>query len=63
MSRLFFLLFTLIGPSLAGVGVIIVLTLGLVTLKSILAAAALGMAFGVPVSWAVMRQLVSANAA
>lgn len=63
MSRLFFLLFTLIGPSLAGLGVIVVLTFGLVTLKSILAAAALGMALGVPASWAVMRQLVSANAA
>jgi hypothetical protein len=57
MSRLFMLLFALIGPSLAGVGVIIVLTMGLVTLKPILAAAALGMAFGVPVAWAVMRHL------
>ena len=63
MSRLFMLLFTLIGPSLAGVGVIIVLTLGLVTLKSILAAAAMGMALGVPVSWAVMRRLAVGDAA
>lgn len=57
MSRLFMLLYALIGPSLAGVGVIIVLTLGLVTLKPILAAAALGTALGVPVSWWVMRRL------
>lgn len=57
MSRLFMLLFALIGPSLAGVGIIIVLTMGLVTLKPILASAALGLALGVPVSWAVMRRL------
>ncbi|WGV17275.1 hypothetical protein [Fuscovulum ytuae] len=57
MPRLFMLLFALIGPSLAGVGIIAVLTMGLVTLKPILAAAALGMAFGVPVAWAVMRRL------
>lgn len=57
MSRLFMLLFALIGPSLAGVGVIIVLTMGLITLKPILVAAALGMALGVPVSWAIMRRL------
>ena len=47
MSRLFMLMFALIGPSLAGVGVIVVLTFGLVTLKPILAGAALGMALGV----------------
>jgi hypothetical protein len=62
MSRLFLLLFTLIGPSLAGVGVVIVLTMGLVTLKPILAAAAIGFALGVPAAWVVMRQL-SGNAA
>ena len=57
MSRLFLLLFSLIGPSLAGVGVIIVLTIGMVALNAIVSAAALGFALGVPVSWAVMRQL------
>ncbi|PLL12975.1 hypothetical protein C0V75_05955 [Tabrizicola sp. TH137] len=63
MSRLFMLLFALIGPSLAGAGVIIVLSAGLVTLKPILAAAALGMALGVPVSWAVMRRLTAGGTA
>lgn len=63
MSRLFMLLFALTGPSLAGVGVIVVLTLGIVTPKAILGAAALGMALGVPVSWAVMRRLIQQNAA
>lgn len=63
MSRLFMLLFALIGPSLAGVGVIVVLTMGLGTLQPILIAAALGMAFGVPVSWVVMRRLTMGDTA
>ncbi len=59
MSRLFLLLYALIGPSLAGVGVIVVLTMGLVTLKAILASAAIGFALGVPAAWVVTRQLAS----
>ncbi|NGQ92625.1 CTP synthetase [Rhodobacter sp. HX-7-19] len=57
MSRLFFLLYALIGPSLAGVGVVIVLTMGLDTLRPILTSAAVGFALGVPAAWIVMRQL------
>lgn len=63
MSRLFLLLFSLIGPSLAGVGVIAVLTMGLVTLKPILIAAGAGFALGLPVAWAVMRQLAGPEGA
>ena len=63
MPRLFMLLFALIGPSLAGVGIIAVLTMGLVTLKPILAAAALGLALGVPVAWAVMRRMTLGDTA
>ncbi|MEZ5755614.1 MAG: CTP synthetase [Paracoccaceae bacterium] len=58
MSRLFFLLYALIGPTLAGVGVVIVLTMGMDTLRPILTAAAVGFALGVPAAWIVMRQLV-----
>lgn len=61
MSRLLLLLYSLVGPSLAGVGVIAVLTLGLVDARSILIAAAMGFALGVPVAWAVMRQLTRNN--
>ena len=57
MSRLFLLLYALIGPTLAGIGVVIVLTMGMVTLNAILGSAALGFALGVPAAWAVMRQL------
>lgn len=42
MTRLFFLMCALICPSLAGVGVIAVLTAGMVTLTPILIAAAAG---------------------
>ena len=57
MSRLFTLLYALIGPSLAGAGVIVVLTMGLVTLKPILIAAAAGFALGLPAAWVVMRRI------
>ncbi|WP_434620355.1 CTP synthetase [Tabrizicola sp. M-4] len=57
MSRLFMLLYSLIGPSLAGVGVIAVLTMGMVTLKPILVAAALGFALGLPAAWIVARRI------
>ena len=57
MSRLFFLLYSLIGPSLAGVAIVFVLTMGMVTLKPILVAAAIGFALGLPVSAMVSRQL------
>jgi hypothetical protein len=57
MSRLLLLLYTLIGPTLAGCGVLVVLTLGVFDARAILLAAAAGFALGVPCSWAVMRQL------
>lgn len=57
MSRLFFLLYSLIGPSLAGTAMIVVLTAGLVTLKAILIAAAAGFVLGLPVAFALARRL------
>ena len=57
MSRLFLLMYSLIGPSLAGVGIIAVLTAGRVEVQAILGAAAAGFALGVPVAWAVARRL------
>jgi hypothetical protein len=58
MPRLFLLLYSLIGPSLAGTGVIVVLTAGLVTLQPILLAAGAGMLLGLPVAWVVTRRLM-----
>jgi len=58
MTRLFFLMCALICPSLAGVGVIAVLSAGMVTLTPILIAAAAGALVGFPVAWIVTRQLL-----
>ena len=57
MSRLFFLLYSLLGPSLAGTAMVVVLTMGMVSLKPILAAAAIGLAAGIPVALMVARRL------
>lgn len=57
MTRLFLLMCSLICTSLAGVGVIAVLTAGMVTLQAILLAAAAGAILGLPVAWIVTRQL------
>ncbi|MBU9699945.1 hypothetical protein GU927_019055 [Rhodobacteraceae bacterium HSP-20] len=57
MSRLFFLLYSLVGPSLAGAAIVAVLTAGMVTLKPILLAAAAGFALGLPVALLLARRL------
>lgn len=57
MIRLAITLYGIIGPSLAGAGVIAVLVAGYGTLSPILAAAAVGFAAGVPASVVVARRL------
>lgn len=57
MSRLFFLMYSLIGPSLAGAAIIAVLTAGMVTLKAILMAAAAGFVLALPVAMVIARRL------
>lgn len=57
MSRLFMILYSMIGTALAGSGVVAALTLGMVTLKPILVAAGLGAALAVPVAWMVARRI------
>ena len=57
MTRLFLLMCSLICPSLAGVGVIAVLSAGMVTLQAILLAAVAGALLGLPVAWVVTRRL------
>jgi hypothetical protein len=51
------LMCSLICPSLAGVGVIAVLSAGMVTLQPILIAAAAGALLGLPVAWVVTQRL------
>lgn len=57
MLRLASILYSLIGSSLAGVGVIAVLVAGFATVKAILFAAIAGAVLGLPVAWFVARQL------
>ncbi len=57
MSRLFLLLHSVIGPSLAGAFVVIVLVLGLAEARPILLAAAAGFAAGLPIALYLTRRL------
>jgi len=59
MLRLASILYALIGTTLAGTGVIAVLSMGFDTLTPILVAAAVGAAVAVPVSWLVARRMMS----
>lgn len=60
MSRLFMILYSMIGTSLAGSAVVAALTLGMDTLRPIVIAAALGAALAVPVAWVVARRITDA---
>ncbi|WP_169052322.1 hypothetical protein [Tabrizicola sp. YIM 78059] len=55
--RLMMILFSMIGVAMAGSGVILVLSLGYVTLWPIVGAAAAGAILALPVSWFVARQI------
>ena len=55
--RLMMVLYSMIATAMAGTGVIVVLTMGLVTLWPIIWAAAAGAVLALPVSWLVARQI------
>ena len=55
--RLMMILYSMIGTALAGSAVVLVLTLGHVTLWPIIAAAAAGAALALPITWLVARQI------
>lgn len=57
MPRLFMLLLSIAMGSMAGIGVIIVLVLGYVSLWPILIGAGLGAALSLPVTWLVARKI------
>ncbi len=57
MPRLMMILFSMAATTLMGVGVIIALTTGFVTLKPILLAAGVGFLLALPVSWLIAKQL------
>ncbi|UWQ27200.1 hypothetical protein K3555_11140 [Leisingera sp. M527] len=62
MLRLASILYSLIGSSLAGIGVIVVLVAGMTNVPAILASAAIGAVLGVPVAWLVAKQLYARGA-
>ena len=51
------LLFTIIGTSLAGAGVIAVLSMGLASWQPIVAGAVLGALLGLPAAWIVAQKI------
>lgn len=57
MFQLASMLFAVIGTTLAGVSVLVVLLMGLDTLTPILIAAAIGAVVGMPASWLIARKI------
>ncbi len=57
MIRLASILYSMIGPTLAGSAVVVVLTMGQVTWVPIVVAAVAGAVLAVPVSWIVARKI------
>lgn len=57
MIRLFSLLYTFIGATVAGTFIIAALTMNMFDTRSIIVAAALGFVAGVPVAWIVAKKL------
>jgi hypothetical protein len=57
MNRLMLTLFPMVATTLAGVGVVIALTLGQDTLRPILIAAAAGGVISIPISWIIAQRL------
>ncbi|MBA84021.1 MAG: CTP synthetase [Rhodobacteraceae bacterium] len=58
MLRLASILYSLIGTTVAGTLVIVALTMGLDTLKPIVAAAAIGFALALPITWVVTKGIM-----
>ena len=57
MFRLTSILYAIIGTTLAGIGVVVAVTMNLYDVQSILIGAALGALAALPVSWLVARKL------
>lgn len=59
MARLFFLIYSIVGATCTGIGVVIALTIGQDTLQPILVSAAAGAVVGLGASWLITKALVS----
>lgn len=60
MFRLASIIYALTGPTLAGILVIVALTMNRVDLNSILIAAAVGALIGLPTAWIIAKKILSA---
>jgi hypothetical protein len=61
MLRLASILYSIISPSLAGTGVIVVLTAGYVSVPAIIAAVAIGAVLALPVYYFIAQKLIQAG--
>lgn len=57
MQRLFMLLLTIAMGTMAGMGVIVVLVMGFVSLWPILIGAGIGAVLAIPVTWLIARRI------
>lgn len=57
MLRLFFVIYTLAGVTLAGSAIVAALTMGLMGARPIIIAAAIGALAALPVAWVIARRL------
>lgn len=57
MARLMMLLFSIIGTSFMGAGVVVVLTMGRTTAMDIMVSAAIGFVLAIPASWLLAKKL------
>lgn len=57
MFRLMMLLYAIVGTTMAGIGVIVAVTMNLYDAQSIIVAAAAGAILALPVVWVVARKL------
>ena len=59
MLRLTMVMYSIVGTTLAGIGVIAAVTMNLYDVQSIVVAAAVGAVVAVPVSWVIAKKLQS----
>ncbi len=57
MTRLMMILFSMVSPSLMGLGVLMALTTGNDSLNPILTGAAIGFVLAIPVSWIIAKKI------
>ncbi len=62
MLRLSILLYSIIGSSLAGIGVVVALVMGMMTAQGIIAGAVIGALVGMPASWLVAKEIMKQRA-